>query len=143
KDRLIGWRHRLVGQSILTGTPFEALVKDGIDPVSVEGAHTLPYAIANLQVDLHSPTDIGVPVHWWRSVGSTHTAYSTETFVDEIAAAARQDPVAYRLALLEKHPRHAGVLRLAAEKAGWGTPLAAGAKGDRRGRGVAVHESFG
>ncbi len=143
QGRLVGWRHRLVGQSILADSPFAGMLKDGIDPVSVEGAANLPYAVPNLLVDLHTPTDIAVPVHWWRSVGSTHTAYSTEAFLDEIAAAAGQDPVAYRLALLTKHPRHAAVLKLAAEKAGWGTPLAAGAAGSRRGRGVAVHESFG
>ncbi|HVN35611.1 MAG TPA: xanthine dehydrogenase family protein molybdopterin-binding subunit [Casimicrobiaceae bacterium] len=143
QGRLTGWRHRLVGQSILTGSAFESMmVKDGIDVVSVEGAANLPYAIANVEVDLHTPKDIGVPVLWWRSVGSTHTAYSTETFLDEVAAAVGQDPVAYRLALLDKHPRHAGVLKLATEKAGWSVPLAAGASGDKRGRGVAVHESF-
>jgi len=143
QGKLVAWRHRLVGQSILIGSPFEAmLVKDGIDGVSVEGAANLPYAIPNLTVDLHTPKDIGVPVLWWRSVGSTHTAYSTETFLDEVATASGQDPVAFRLGLLGQHPRHAGVLRLAAEKAGWGTPLKAGAPGERRGRGVAVHESF-
>ncbi len=142
QGRLVGWRHRLVGQSILANTPFTAWVKDGIDLVSVEGAANLPYAIPNMLVDLHTPQDIGVPVLWWRSVGSTHTAYSTETFIDEVAAAAGQDPVAFRLALLEHHPRHAAVLKLAAQKAGWGTPLAKGANGDRRARGVAVHESF-
>jgi len=140
--KLTGWRHRLVGQSILIGSPFEAfLVKDGIDGVSVEGAANLPYAIPNLTVDLHTPTDIGVPVLWWRSVGSSHTAFSTEAFLDEVAAATGQDPVALRLQLLDKHPRHAGVLRLAADKAGWHTPLPA-KPGERRGRGVAVHESF-
>ena len=140
--RLAGWKHRLVGQSILIGSPFEAfLVKDGIDGVSVEGASNLPYAIPNLTVDLHTPTDIPVPVLWWRSVGSSHTAFSTEAFFDEVAAAMGKDPVALRLELLDKHPRHAGVLKLAAEKAGWGTPLKAKA-GERRGRGVAVHESF-
>lgn len=140
---LVGWRHRLVGQSIIAGSPFEsAMVKDGIDAVSVEGAANLPYAIPNLMVDLHTPTDIGVPVLWWRSVGSSHTAFSTETFLDEVASAMGQDPVALRLRLLEAHPRHAAVLRLAAEKAGWGAPLKA-APGTRRGRGVAVHESFG
>jgi isoquinoline 1-oxidoreductase beta subunit len=139
----VAWHHRLVGQSILTGSPFAGIIKDGIDPVSVEGAANLPYAIPNLQVELHTPQDIGVPVLWWRSVGSTHTAYSTETFIDELAAAAGQDPVSYRLDLLgTAHPRHAAVLRLAADKAGWATPLAAGAAGTRRGRGVAVHESF-
>jgi isoquinoline 1-oxidoreductase beta subunit len=142
QGRLVGWRHRLVGQSILAGTAFESMMKDGIDPLSVEGAANLPYAIPNLQVDLHTPKDIGVPVLSWRSVGSTHNAYSTETFLDEIAAVVGQDPVAYRLALLDKHPRHAGVLKLAAENAGWGAPLGAGANGDKRGRGVAVHEAF-
>lgn len=143
QQRVIAWRHRLVGQSIVTGTAFGGMVKNGIDPVSVEGASTLPYALPAVQVELHTPTDIPVQAHWWRSVGSTHTAYSTETFIDELAAAAGQDPVAYRLGLLAKHPRHAGVLQLAAAKAGWGTPLKAGAKNVRRGRGVAVHESFG
>lgn len=143
QGRLTGWRHRLVGQSILAGTPLARRIRDGIDPVSVEGAANLPYAIANIQVDLHTPNDIPVPVLWWRAVGSTHTAFSTETFIDEVAASAGQDPVAFRLSLLEKHPRHAAVLKLAAEKAGWGTPLATGAPGDRRGHGVAVHESFG
>ena len=138
-----GWRHRLVGQSIIAGSAFEpAMVKNGIDAVSVEGAANLPYAIPNLQVELHTPTDIKVPVLWWRSVGSTHTAYSTETFLDRLAAESKQDPVALRLKLLGKHPRHTAVLRLAAEKAGWGQPLAAGKPGERRGRGVAVHESF-
>jgi isoquinoline 1-oxidoreductase beta subunit len=139
----VAWHQRLVGQSIMAGSPFAGMIKDGIDPVSVEGAANLPYAIPNLQIELHTPEDVGVPVLWWRSVGSTHTAYSTETFIDELAQAAGQDPVAYRLGLLgEAHPRHAGVLRLAAEKAGWGTPLPAAAAGLRRGRGVAVHESF-
>jgi isoquinoline 1-oxidoreductase beta subunit len=138
-----GWRHRLVGQSILKGTPFEAfMVKDGIDHVSVEGASNLPYAIPNLTVDLHTPTDIKVPVLWWRSVGSSHTAFSTENFLDQVAAAAGKDPVALRLSLLSKHPRHAGVLKLAAEKADWHKPLKPGKAGERRGRGVAVHESF-
>jgi len=143
KGRLTGWRHRLVGQSIVAGTAFEKnLVKDGIDQVSVEGAANLPYAIPNMKVDLHAPKDIPVPVLWWRSVGSSHTASSTETFLDQVAGAMGKDPVALRLELLATHPRHAGVLKLAAEKAGWGTPLKAGKPGERRGRGVAVHESF-
>jgi isoquinoline 1-oxidoreductase beta subunit len=137
------WRHRLVGQSIVAGSPFEKmLVKDGIDGVSVEGAANLPYAIPNLIVDLHTPTDIKVPVLWWRSVGSSHTAYSTETFIDELAVATGKDPVALRLELLAGHPRHVGVLKLAADKAGWTAPLKPGKPGERRGRGVAVHESF-
>ncbi|MBI5898221.1 MAG: xanthine dehydrogenase family protein molybdopterin-binding subunit [Rhodocyclales bacterium] len=142
EGRLAGWRHRLVGQSILKGSPFEGMVKNGIDAVSVEGAANLPYAIPNMRVDLHTPEDIPVPVLWWRSVGSSHTAYSTEVFLDQVAKAMGKDPVALRLDLLGKHPRHAAVLRLAAEKAGWDKPLAAGKPGTRRGRGVAVHESF-
>jgi isoquinoline 1-oxidoreductase beta subunit len=139
---LVGWKHRIVGQSIIAGTVFEGgLIKDGIDVTSVEGASTLPYRIPNLLVDLHSPK-LPVPVQWWRSVGSTHTGFSTETMIDELAQAAGKDPVAFRLAMLDGHPRHAGVLRLATEKAGWGRPLAAGKPGEKRGRGVAVHESF-
>ncbi|MGE5152699.1 MAG: molybdopterin cofactor-binding domain-containing protein [Bdellovibrio bacteriovorus] len=137
QGRPIAWHQRIVGQSIVTGTPFEAaLVRDGVDQTSVEGAANLPYAIPNIQTELHSPS-LAVPVQWWRSVGSTHTAFAVECLVDELATLAGQDPVAFRMTLLEGHPRHQGVLRLAAEKAGWGTPLPAG-----RGRGVAVHESF-
>jgi isoquinoline 1-oxidoreductase subunit beta len=142
QGKLVGWRHRLVGQSILAGSPFAAMVKDGIDAVSVEGAANLPYAIPNRLVELHTPADIGVPVLWWRSVGSTHTAFSTECFIDELAQAAKQDPLAWRLSMLGQHPRHAAVLKLAADQAGWNTPLPAAKAGERRGRGVAVHESF-
>ncbi|HSD40532.1 MAG TPA: xanthine dehydrogenase family protein molybdopterin-binding subunit [Burkholderiales bacterium] len=134
---LVAWQHRIVGQSILTGTAFEQmLVKNGVDETSVEGASTLPYDIPNLRVDLHSPK-IGVPVLWWRSVGSTHTAFSTECFLDELARAAGKDPLELRRGLLGKHPRHKAVLELAAQKAGWGKPMPQG-----RARGVAVHESF-
>ena len=136
--KIVAWTHRIVGQSILQGTAFEAaLVKDGIDESSVEGAKDLPYAIANLGVDLHT-TKVGVPVLWWRSVGHSHNAYSTETFLDELARAAGRDPVEMRRELLQDAPRHLGVLNLAAEKAGWGDPVPAG-----RARGVAVHSSFG
>ncbi|MGA8823592.1 MAG: xanthine dehydrogenase family protein molybdopterin-binding subunit [Pseudolabrys sp.] len=138
EGNLVAWQHRIVGQSILDGTPFAAeMVKNGVDETSVEGASTLPYAIPNLAVELHT-TKVGVPVLWWRSVGSTHTAYATEVFLDEVAHAAGKDPVAFRQALLRDAPRHLGVLNLAAEKAGWGRPLPAG-----KGRGVAVHKSFG
>jgi isoquinoline 1-oxidoreductase subunit beta len=137
QGNILGWEHRIVGQSILKGTFFEAaLVKNGIDATSVEGAANLPYAIQNLTVELNT-TIVGVPVLWWRSVGSTHTAYSTETFLDELAQAAGRDPVELRRALLAKHPRHLAVLDLVVEKAGWSQPLPAG-----RARGVAIHESF-
>ena len=134
---LVAWKHVIVGQSILAGTAFESMmVKDGVDITSVEGASTLPYAIPNLAVSLHSPK-IGVPVQWWRSVGSTHTAFATECFLDEIARATNKDPFELRRALLGKHPRHKAVLEAAAQRAGWGKPLPAG-----RARGIAVHESF-
>jgi isoquinoline 1-oxidoreductase subunit beta len=136
EGRPTGWRHRIVGQSIMGGSPFAAMIKNGVDPTSVEGASTLPYAIPDLKVDLVT-TDVGVPVLWWRSVGSTHTAYSTEVMIDQLAYAAKADPVAFRRELLKDHPRHLGVLDLVAEKAGWGTPLPEG-----KARGVAVHESF-
>lgn len=134
---IVAWSHRIVGQSILTGSPFEQfLVKDGIDATSVEGARGLPYAIPNLRVDLHT-TRVGVPVLWWRSVGHTHTGFAVEAFLDRVAGAAGRDPVALRRELLAGHPRHLGVLELAAEKAGWGRPLPSG-----RARGMAVCESF-
>ncbi|NIR61650.1 MAG: xanthine dehydrogenase family protein molybdopterin-binding subunit, partial [Gammaproteobacteria bacterium] len=133
----VAWQHRIVGQSIMTGTLMEAnAVKEGVDNTSVEGAANMPYAVPNVGVDLHSPK-VGVPVQWWRSVGSTHTAFAVETFIDELAEAAGRDPVEFRRGLLKNHPRRLGVLELAAEKAGWGDSLPAG-----RGRGIAVHESF-
>jgi len=139
---VVGWKHRIVGQSLLTGTAFEAMmVKDGIDGTSIEGAANLPYAIPNLAVELHSPT-LAVPVLWWRSVGSTHTGYATEAFIDELAAAAGKDPIAFRRALLAQQPKHLSVLDLVAEKSGWSKPLAPGKAGEKRGRGFAVHEAF-
>jgi isoquinoline 1-oxidoreductase subunit beta len=142
KGNVAAWQHRIVGQSILEDTPFAGMmIKNGIDGTSVEGAANLPYAIADLAVDLHSPS-IGVPVLWWRSVGSTHTAFATEVMIDELAVAAGKDPVEFRRALLAGKPRHRGVLDLAASEAGWGAPLAPGKPGERRGRGIAVHESF-
>jgi isoquinoline 1-oxidoreductase subunit beta len=130
---VIAWRNHIVGQSILKGTVFEGMVKNGIDLTSVEGASNIPYAIPNLRVEL-TTTDAGVPVLWWRSVGSTHTAYAVEAFLDELAEAAGKDPIEFRLALLKDHPRHVGVLKLAAEKTG---ELPTG-----QFRGVAVAESF-
>ena len=133
----VGWHHRIVGQSIAAGTPFERmLVKNSVDATSVEGAANLPYAVPNILVDLVT-TEVGVPVLWWRSVGSTHTAYSTEVFIDQLAEAAGADPVEFRRRLLQDHPRHLGVLNLAADKAGWDSAAPEG-----RFRGVAVHESF-
>jgi isoquinoline 1-oxidoreductase beta subunit len=136
--QLVGWQHRIVGQSIIAGTAFAAvMVKDGIDGTSVEGAANLPYAVPNMSVELNT-TETGVPVLWWRVVGSSHTAYATEAFIDEIAYAVGKDPFAFRQAMLEHHPRHKAVLELAAKAAGWGNPLPKG-----KGRGIAVAEAFG
>ncbi|MGA2811853.1 MAG: xanthine dehydrogenase family protein molybdopterin-binding subunit [Candidatus Acidiferrum sp.] len=133
----VAWTHTIVGQSIMAGTPFEAFtIKDGIDSASVEGAADLLYGIPNLQVDLHSPK-IGVPVQWWRSVGHSHTGFAVEAFFDEVAHAGGKDPYRLRQTLLAKQPRMLAVLDLAAQKAGWGGPLAKGV-----GRGIATHFSF-
>jgi len=135
--RMLAWRQDLAGKPILIGTAFEAFVKDGVDPSSVEGAATLPYAVPNLRVEVRNLQDSPVPVLWWRSVGHTHTAYSTEIVTDMLAQKAGADPVEFRLSHLQDHPRHAGVLRRVAAMSGWGKPAPAG-----RFRGVAVHESF-
>lgn len=138
KGMPLAWHHRIVGQSIVAGTPFESgMVKDGIDDTSVEGAANTPYAIPNLQVELHSPKN-AVPVLWWRSVGHSHTAFVMESFLDELAHETGKDPYQYRRLLLAKHPRTLKVLETAAKKANWGKPLPKG-----HGRGIAVHESFG
>ncbi len=133
--QITAWQQRIVGQSIMAGTGLMA-PDAKFDTSSVEGVSNLPYAIPNLMVDLHT-TKLGVPVLWWRSVGSTHTAYAVEAFLDEIARGTGQDPVELRRSLLAKHPRHLAALNLAAEKAGWGSELPKGTA-----RGVAVHESF-
>jgi len=135
--KLIAWSDHIVGQSIVAKTLFESVVKNGVDPTSVEGANNLPYSIPNQMVGL-TTTEVGVPVLWWRAVGSTHTAFAAEAFIDELAEAAGRDPIEFRLSMLEPQSRHAVILRLAAEKAGWTKPLPKG-----RFRGVAVAESFG
>lgn len=134
----LAWKHTLVGQSIIADTAFAGfLIKNGVDVTSVEGAANLPYVIPNLQVELHSPKN-EVPVLWWRSVGHSHTAFVVETMIDELAHLAKKDPVAYRLGILPADSRYRGVLKLAADKAGWGKKkLPAG-----HAYGVAVHKSF-
>lgn len=137
QGRITAWDHVIVGQSILGGTPFEPMmVKDGIDATATEGMRE-PYEIP-MRLTVHHPK-LNVPVLWWRSVGSTHTAFVMETLVDEIARTTKQDPVAYRMKLIgDKHPRHKAALQLAVDKSGYGKKkLAAG-----RAWGVAVHESF-
>jgi isoquinoline 1-oxidoreductase beta subunit len=135
---ILAWQHRQVGQSLLIGTPFEAMaVKDGIDATSVEGVSDTKYALENFRSEIVN-AKVGVPVLWWRSVGHTHTAYVMETMIDDIARQTGKDPVELRRALLKDHPRHLAVLNLAAEKAAWGKEMPQGVF-----RGVALHESFG
>ena len=137
QGNIAAWDHVIVGQSILGGTPFEPmLVKNGIDGTAVEGMKE-PYEIP-MRLTVHHPK-VNVPVLWWRSVGSTHTAFVMETLVDEIARTTKQDPVSYRMKLIGNgHPRHKAALQLAVDKSGYGKKkLAAG-----RAWGVAVHESF-
>jgi isoquinoline 1-oxidoreductase beta subunit len=134
----LAWRHTIVGQSIFSNVEMvKGFIVNGIDPSSVEGVTDLPYAVPNLLVDLHSPTTI-VPIQWWRSVGHSHTAFAVNSFLDELAAAGRKDPVELRRTLLRDKPRHLAVLNVAAEHAGWGKPLP-----DGRFHGVALEESFG
>lgn len=136
----IAWLQTMVGQSIIAGTPFAPMmIKNGIDGTSVEGVADSPYLTGTPahRVDLHSP-DTGIPVLWWRSVGHSYNGFVMESLVDELAHAAGKDPVEYRRTLLKDHPRHLAALNLAAEKFGWDKPLAKG-----RGKGIAVHESFG
>lgn len=137
-NRISAWTHRIVCQSFMTGTPFEKfIVKDGVDGTAVEGANELPYEIPNQLIDWHMAPS-GIPTLWWRSVGHSHTAFAIESFMDELAHKAGKDPLEFRRAHMAKHPRELKVLETAAEKAGWGKPLPKG-----RGRGLAVHESFG
>ncbi|MEP6484703.1 MAG: xanthine dehydrogenase family protein molybdopterin-binding subunit [Rudaea sp.] len=134
------WSHTIVGQSIIGGTPFAAaMIKNGVDETSVEGAFDAPYlaAIPAHRIDLHSPTS-PVTVLWWRSVGHSNTGFVVESFIDELAHAAKKDPLEYRRALLPPDSRERRALDLAAEKFGWGKPLPKG-----HAAGLAVHQSFG
>jgi isoquinoline 1-oxidoreductase beta subunit len=138
QNRIAGWNHRVVSQSIFMNTPFERMaVNNGVDASSVEGIVDSPYAIGAMHMDVHHPKS-PVTVLWWRSVGHSHTAFVMESMIDQLAQTASIDPVDFRLALLDGKPRDQAVVRLAAERAGWGTPLTRG-----RGRGFAYHFSFG
>jgi len=111
---------------------------NGLDPDSTEGAIDLTYALPNFHVEYQRVEPPGIPTAFWRSVGPSHNVFVVESFMDELAAAAKQDPVAYRLALLDKTPRAKSVLALAAQEAGWGNSLP-----QRTGRGVALQFVFG
>jgi len=137
KGRPVAWQHRFAGSSIIARY-LPPGFKDGLDPDSTEGAIDLAYALPNMHVEYLRVEPPGIPTAFWRSVGPSHTVFVVESFIDELAAAAKQDPVAYRRALLDKTPRAKAVLELAAEKSGWGRPLS-----ERVGRGVSLQSVFG
>ncbi|HEX9463234.1 MAG TPA: molybdopterin cofactor-binding domain-containing protein, partial [Alphaproteobacteria bacterium] len=136
KGMPIAWNHRFAGSSIIARWA-PPLFTNGLDPDTTEGAIDLVYALPNLRVEYQRVEPPGIPTAFWRSVGPSHNVFVTESFLDELAAAAKQDAVAYRRALLDKSPRAKAVLALAAEKAGWGKSLP-----DRVGRGIAVQFVF-
>jgi len=131
------WRHVVVGQSLLAGTPFAMMIKDGVDETAVEGTKDTSYDIPNFRVTAHHPV-VNVPVLWWRSVGHTHNAFVMETLVDELASRAKVDPIAYRQKLLKPDAKKLhSVLELLDQKSGWRKTLPRG-----RAVGIACHESF-
>jgi isoquinoline 1-oxidoreductase beta subunit len=147
---VIAWRNTSASQSIVTnwlarnyGVPgFAAALGRAFDKTNDEGAFDQPYEWPNVRVG-HKAVSLPVPVGFWRSVGHSHQAFFVESFVDELAAAAGKDPVAFRAAMLAHHPRHLAVLRRAAQLAGWRAPLDTDERGLAQARGVALHEAFG
>ncbi len=138
QGKLVAWKHRIVGSAI-TARFFPAIFKDGLDPDAVDGAVELPYEILNFFVDFVREEPPGIPTAFWRGVGPTRNAFVVESFIDELATAAKKDPVALRLELTaEKNKRAHHVVERAAALSGWGTPL-----GPRRGRGIALVSAFG
>lgn len=141
KGKVDAWSHRIVAQSVFKGTAFEQfVVKDGVDHSSVEGVVDTPYQLPNFAVGL-TDDETPMPNLWWRSVGHSHTAYAMEVLMDMAADAANRDPIEFRLAHLDEtdadQGRMAGVLKILADKADWGSPVEKG-----KGRGIAVHKSF-
>lgn len=137
QGRPIGWSHRIAGSSIMARF-FPAAIKNGVDFDAVEIAAEPAYTVGDFHVEWFAQEPPGIPTAFWRGVGVTRGTFVLESFIDELAANAKQDPLAYRLALLEKSPRSKAVLQLAAEKSGWGKPLPAG-----QGRGIALCTGFG
>ena len=133
----VAWTHRIAGSSVMARY-YPPYVKDGLDPDAVEAAAEPPYALPNIHVDFVRVEPPGVRTSWWRGVGPTHNVFVVESFIDELAHAAKQDPVTYRKGLLGHNPRALAVLSLAAEKAGWASPLPA-----RHGRGISVQFAYG
>jgi isoquinoline 1-oxidoreductase subunit beta len=132
----VAWNNRFAGSSVIARW-LPPGFNNGLDPDTTEGAIDLVYALPNLHVEYVRAEPPGIPTAFWRSVGPSHNVFVTESFMDELAAAAKQDPVAYRRALLDKSPRAKAVLDLAAEKGGWGKPLPKGV-----GRGISLQHVF-
>lgn len=133
----VAWTHRVSGSSIFSRLA-PPVVRNGVDPDAVEGAAHTPYKLPAMQVEYNRVEPQGVQTGWWRAVGPSHNIFVVESFIDELAALAKADPVDYRKRLLTENPRALRVLELAAEKAGWGKSL-----GDRQGRGVSLQFAFG
>lgn len=133
----VAWTHRVSGSSVFARY-VPQLFLNGLDPDAVESAAETPYAFPATHVDYVRVEPPGVRTAFWRGVGPTHNVFVVESFLDELAHAAKKDPLAYRRALLAKNPRALGVLNLAAEKAGWGSPLPRG-----RARGISLQFAFG
>jgi isoquinoline 1-oxidoreductase beta subunit len=137
RGRPLTWRHTIAGAGLWALYYGEDTIKNGVDLDAVTSAADLAYPLENMEVRFARRDPAGVPTGWWRGVGPTRSVFAVESFMDELAAAAQQDPVRYRRALL-KEPRMRAVLDLAADRAGWGTALAAGS-----GRGVSIQFAFG
>ena len=144
QGQLVAWTAASAGPSVVQQFLHRqfGLPAAGPDKTTVEGAFDQPYEWPTARIS-HQIVELPVPVGFWRSVGHSHQAFFKESFVDEAAHAVAQDPLAFRLALLKHHPRHAAVLQRAARQAGWGQPLAAAADGAKKARGLALHQSFG
>jgi isoquinoline 1-oxidoreductase subunit beta len=137
KGRIVGWKHRITGSSVIARWLPPAFQK-GIDIDAIDSAADMPYDIANLRVEYVRDEPPAVPTGFWRGVGPNNNVFAIESFIDELAKKSNQDPVAFRRDLLGTTPRLKAALDLAAQKAGWGTPLP-----PRTGRGVAVQGAFG
>jgi isoquinoline 1-oxidoreductase subunit beta len=132
----VAWNHRFASSSVIARWA-PPVFKNGLDPDTTEGAINLVYVLPNMHVEYLRVEPPAIPTAFWHGVGPSHNVFVTKSFIDELAAAAKQDPVAYRLSLLDKRPRAKAVLELAAEKAGWGRPLP-----PRAGRGVSLQFAF-
>jgi isoquinoline 1-oxidoreductase beta subunit len=138
QGKALAWSHRITGSSIVARYS-PSWIKDGVDPDAVDASKDQPYEFGAIHVDwVQQEPPSGIRTAFWRGVGVTRGTFVVESFIDELAAHAKQDPLAYRLALLEKNPRARAVLQLAAQRSGWGKALPAG-----QGRGIALCIGFG